>query len=188
MESFDSQGNTQIPDQSVGAAAPAPVIQEMTEVTVENKPSGAYGRFAANILDAICIGLASLPVIAIFELALYGKLSIEGQVLDQLKNNTIVQILAIIGFFGYYLWFNVNKGATPGKSSYKLTIVRYGTLEKIGYGRALVREFGKLINHVPFLGICYFLINSIIILFTKQKRPIYDLIAGTQVIKKPISG
>lgn len=170
MDNFNNQNNTfQSPNtiQSIETIQTTPVTTESLPIAAEVKPSSAYGRFAANFLDGIYLGFAAIPVIIIFELLLNGSLSIEEQVINELKNNIFMQIIGIVGIFIYYLGFNVNKGATPGKLSYGLKIVKFGTTEKMGYGRALVRELAKLIAYIPFLGIVFSIINIIIILFSK---------------------
>ena len=193
MEDFNNQNPINQENISVQQLNPTPtpvnnpvVSQPMvsqTPVTPEIKPSSTYARWASNLLDGIYLGLISIPIFIVFELLINGGLSIDNKVINELENNAYLQIIVLIGLFTYSVGFNVNKGATPGKSSYGLQIVKYGTMEKMGYGRAFVRELLKLVSYIPVLGTIYFIINVIIILFSKQKRTIYDLIVGTQVIK-----
>lgn len=152
-------------------------------ITTEMMPAGNYARWASNLLDGIYVGLLSIVVFIIFELIYYRALSIDRKTIDMLENNTYLQLTLMIGYFVYHVWFNVKKGATPGKSGYGLKIVKFGSGEYMSYGRAIIREFLKLLSYVPVYGTIYFIINALIILFTKQKRTIYDLIVGTQVVK-----
>jgi|GEM_PF-5073989 len=162
-------------------------IENQNTVTTPSSPEvfpgGNYARWASNLLDGIYLSLMALPIFAVFELITDGRLSIEKQAMDRLENNLFLQLFLMIGYLGYYIWFNVKRGATPGRSSYGLKIVRHGSGEYMGFGRAFVREILKLLSYIPLYGTIYFIVNMIIILFTKQKRTIYDLIVDTQVVK-----
>ena len=172
----DNQNQTNI-------TPPPPPTEISQSIHEEVNPGSAYSRWASSLLDSIYLGLGAIPVFIIFELLLNGKLSIEKEVINQLENNTVLQIFGIIALFTYVVGFNVKKGATLGKAGYHLKIVKYGTMEYMSYGRAFARELLKIISYIPVIGTVYFIINAIMIMFTKQKRPIYDLIAGTQVVK-----
>jgi uncharacterized RDD family membrane protein YckC len=178
MDDFNNQNQTQVDNSVVSEQTTS-----QTSVMPEIKPSSSYARWASNLLDAIYISLIGIVILFIFKFLTSGSLSINSIDINEFENNVYLQIIALIVILTCSVGFNVKKGATPGKSGYGLQIVKYGTMEKMGYGRAIARELLKLVSYIPLFGTIYFIINVIIILFSKQKRTIYDLIVGTQVIK-----
>jgi len=85
----------------------------------------------------------------------------------------LFSLTGIILFFSYFYYFNV-KGQTPGKRILGLKIVsRSGVSPRPP--QALTRSFGLFFS-------CLFFPGFLLILFTKEKRALHDLLAGTYVV------
>lgn len=78
----------------------------------------------------------------------------------------------------YLLLFWSFKSTTPGKSICGLRIIREDNVSPLGFGKAILRLIGYIISGF----ILY--IGFIMIAFTKRKRGLHDMIAGTMVIRK----
>jgi len=89
-------------------------------------------------------------------------------------------VLVIVAIFavslGYFPWFWVKGGATPGMRIFNLKVVRDRDGGPIGWGEAFLRLFGFWVSSLVFyLGFAWILID-------KRRRGWHDLIAGTCVI------
>ena len=78
--------------------------------------------------------------------------------------------------------------ATVGKRVLGLHVVDVNG-KRVTFGRASVRfAGGRLLMHVPVVGVYYFLIDCIAAGVTSRKRAIHDLVAGCQVLRKNDNG
>lgn len=79
---------------------------------------------------------------------------------------------------GYFIFFQIQHGATPGKMLLGLRVVGHADLEAPSNRSIFMREtLGRLASIFSLIG--YFLP-----LFNKDKRALHDLIAGTRVIRE----
>ncbi|PIZ47877.1 hypothetical protein COY29_04610 [Candidatus Woesebacteria bacterium CG_4_10_14_0_2_um_filter_39_14] len=171
---------SQIPAASVSLES-----QSLATSAMEIKPGGAWARFWAAVVDSLVLGVLFIPIVIVFELLSSGQISFSPEVRSNLENNTTLGIIAILLILAYYIGFTAQRGATPAKKLYKLKVVKYKNKEKVSYRQAIIREVLKLILFsIPILGALFYLINGLFIVFSKQKRGIHDLIAGTQVIRE----
>jgi uncharacterized RDD family membrane protein YckC len=142
------------------------------------KPAGAWPRFWANFIDSMVL---SLPIVIVaFGWSLITKNNIT---LGNIENNNIFTIILLICYFPYYIYLTSAKGTTVGKDAYGLKVVKYGTQENLTYARVTLREllkFGLMI--IPFVGGLFYVVNGLIVLFSKQKRGIHDTVANSQVL------
>jgi len=99
-----------------------------------------------------------------------------------------ITLLPMIGFwfFGgmmllswfYFAGFESSKRqATLGKQILKVKVVDLNG-NRIGFGRATLRYFGKLLSRLTFF------IGFLMIAFTKKKQALHDKVASTLIIKK----
>ncbi len=121
--------------------------------------AGFWMRFLASIVDAIILGVVTVPV---------------GLLVDNLAARILLQTLinAI-----YTLGFWLGRGATPGKMAMSMEIVMADGRPLTGEA-AVLRYVGYFAN-VLTLGIGYLMIA-----FTPEKRGLHDYIAGTVVIRR----
>ena len=92
-----------------------------------------WQRFGAALLDGILLGVVN----GILDLALKDAGSALG---------------FLIGIC-YFTYFEGTTGITPGKNAAGIRVADVATGEPIGYGRALLRYFARLLSAIPlFLG------------------------------------
>ncbi len=154
-------------------AAPAQAW-EAPEAEAGPAPGYAFGgageRLVAYIVDALIItGLLILVGLAGLLLAF------------------VLPILALLVWFlgglavglGYFPYFWVKSGQTPGLRMFQMRVVRDQDGGPIGVGSALLRLFGLYVldGLVLYLGFIWIFID-------KRKRCWHDLIAGTVVVKR----
>jgi uncharacterized RDD family membrane protein YckC len=59
---------------------------------------------------------------------------------------------------------------------------------RVTFARATARFFcGRLLAHIPFVGIYYFLIDCLCMLFTSSKQAVHDMLAGCIVLRETAS-
>ena len=154
---------------------------------VEVKPAGAWSRFWAFVIDGIVFGPFALFVILLLAAISGSPFSFKGNVLGNIESHPISSttgLLLLPLYLSYFVYLTYKKGATIGKSVYGLRVVRYKTNENISLGQTIIREIFKVLYLIPLLGGLLYFIVGIIIIFSKEKRSIPDILAKTQVLKE----
>jgi uncharacterized RDD family membrane protein YckC len=92
----------------------------------------------------------------------------------------ILSSLAIVAVaIGYFPYFWVNGGQTPGMSIMKIKVVRDADGGPITWGPAILRWIGFYVSHLVFyLGFIWIFID-------KRRRGWMDLLGGTVVVAVP---
>jgi len=165
------------------------------------KPAGFWIRFFATLIDTVIWGIAMTvlgkvlnPILGIADLSPQQqeelqKLAATGGDPSAVLAKTFELYLENGIFVGtattmllaltVTVAFIVVKGGTPGKLALGLRIVLAGTKRNPGVFKALLREVpGRILSSLMFVG--YFFV-----IFRTDKRALHDLIAGTQVVRKP---
>ena len=119
--------------------------------------AGFWIRFVAWLIDAIILTIPNIIIGLVVESP--------GSILLQFA----IGIVYTIGFW-------TAEGATPGKMAMGLRITTVQG-EPVDFGKAVLRYIGYFVSGIT-LGIGYLMIA-----FTREKRGLHDLIAGTVVIK-----
>ena len=154
----------------------ATIIQPPTSVI----PAGAWGRLWATVIDSLYIAIISF--IMYVPLSVIPGPPVLG--LDHMMPDMKLGIIYLVINLIYSIYFNVNRGTTLGKDAYGFKVITYNSTNNINYPQALIREIIKTgIVLIPIVGSVVYLINGLVIVFSKQKRGIHDLIAKSQVIK-----
>ncbi|HJZ05464.1 hypothetical protein A2634_04315 [Candidatus Amesbacteria bacterium RIFCSPHIGHO2_01_FULL_48_32] len=145
----------------------------------EIKPGGAWARFWASIIDGMIFGIPAVVIVSIWYLITGIRIS-KGSI----ETNPVYTIIVLASYIIYYVYFTSKKGTTIGKDAYGLKVVKYHTDEKISYWRGIVRELTKVgILIIPIFGGLFYFVNSLVIIFSKQKRGLHDLAANSQVVR-----
>lgn len=161
-----------------------PGTQEQPARPIEIRLGGAWVRYWAMVIDSFIFGLPALLLAFLLSALMGSPISFEGNPIDNLENSAIYGITALFFYLIYYVYFTANKGATIGKDVYGLKVVKEGTNENISYLRAFAREMIKVgVLAIPFFGVLFYFVNSLVILFSPSKRGFHDRIAKTQVLK-----
>jgi uncharacterized RDD family membrane protein YckC len=120
-----------------------------------------WARFAAQVLDAIVIYLLTYACL--------------------LSGVGVVAIPILL--LGYFPFFWIRYGATPGMSVCGLRILRAVDGEAIDFSVAALRFLIFVLEIVTIVGLAGFLVAA----FEKRKRAVHDLIAGTIVVQAEIT-
>jgi len=122
--------------------------------------AGFWQRFGAAVLDTLILLVPSIILLVIF------------------KQGALYQALSTLMSLAYFTYFEGGPtGQTLGKKALGIRVYDFrGGGGSIGYGRGLLRQFGKYLSAIPlFLG--YFWM-----LWDKEKQCWQDKIAGSVVV------
>ena len=120
------------------SSAPAPGWeQQPAQSTYSGRGSGPragwWRRFAGAFLDGILVSIVNVVV-------------------TQVANSTVGCLAAIVVGNGYFEYFEGGPtGQTLGKKALGIRVIDANAGGSIGYGRALIRYFGRWISSIPLL-------------------------------------
>ena len=86
---------------------------------------------------------------------------------------TFITLLLILLMITFWVKFD---GATPGKKLMKIKVVNADTLQTIDYQQATKRFLGYILSSVIFL------LGFLMVLFTKRKQGLHDIVSKTIVV------
>ncbi len=160
-------------------------LKEGVNVSGDLRYAGFWIRAAAAIIDGIILWVVQIVVTTPFTLILSGMMGDINQMEDQNFENLGLfmglQFFLIFLQFGiaiaYETWFVGKYAATPGKMACKIKVIKSDG-EKVGYGLAFGRYFGKLVSSI-ILGIGFIMAG-----FDGQKRALHDHMCNTRVVYK----
>lgn len=149
--------------------------------------AGFWMRLVAAVIDGVLIGIVNLIILVPF-LGLVGltaaarasdvDMGSEGAgLMIALLSTYLISMLAVAvaGWLYFALMESSARGATLGKMALGLRVVDLNG-NRIGFGRATGRYFGKIISSaILFLG--YIMAG-----FTQQKQALHDIMAGCLVV------
>jgi len=134
--------------------------------------AGLKKRFLAFLIDwAILFG----GVMVIGLIVGFG-FAASGSDLDTVSQNSTNFFIGIIGWLYYAFMESSEKQATFGKAALGVKVTDYKG-ERITFGRATGRHFGKIISWFSFL------VGFIMIGFTEKKQGLHDILAKCLVVK-----
>jgi uncharacterized RDD family membrane protein YckC len=122
--------------------------------------AGFWRRFAAALIDGILIGIVS---------------AILGAATNATTGRAIGGLIGIV----YFVFLEgSSSGQTLGKRALGIRVYdfRGGTADGIGYGRAIIRYFGRIVSALPIL-LGYFWM-----LWDSEKQTWHDKFAGSVVV------
>jgi uncharacterized RDD family membrane protein YckC len=161
-----------VPPPPAAWQAPPPEESAGPAPGVEFAPHGA--RLISYILDSIILTIALIVFFVII-----------AAVIGAAGSQSVAAVgvgVMIIGFlvisFGYFPWFWMRGGQTPGMKPFALYVVDDRTGGRISGGQAVLRVLGYIVNSIAlYIGFAWILID-------KRRRGWHDLIASTVVIKR----
>jgi uncharacterized RDD family membrane protein YckC len=150
--------------------------------------AGFWMRLLAAIIDGVLLAIVNIIILVPF-LGLVGLTAAAhaadadldsggGGLMIALLSTYLISMLAVAvaGWLYFALMESSAKGATLGKIALGLRVVDLNG-NRIGFGRATGRYFGKLISGaILFLG-------YLMAAFTQQKQALHDIIAGCLVVR-----
>ena len=170
------------------ATAPTPTAPAPTVAAGEQLPpgldvhAGFWRRFAAYSLDSLILGI---PMLIVFGMLFYMNLraAFSGEAPGGLffLMTFLVYVGAIVGAWLYFAKFESGAGqATPGKRLMGLKVTN-DRGDRISFGRASGRFFGKIVtNLIPFA------IGWMLAGWTSRKQAIHDMMASTCVVFREV--
>jgi uncharacterized RDD family membrane protein YckC len=130
----------------------------------------------AYIIDGILVSVIVIGVTIALGILTAGLAAAGATPLALLSGLFIVVAIFVVSL-GYFPWFWVNGGATPGMRIFNLHLVRDRDGGPVGWGEAILRLIGLWISGAVFyLGFVWILID-------KRHRGWQDLIAGTLMVQ-----
>jgi uncharacterized RDD family membrane protein YckC len=152
---------------STGKLDTAYSIETPEGVSLELHPAGPVSRGGAWIVDALIRGL--LYTLLFFVLALTGATGIG-----------ILLVLFFLLEWFYPVYFEIAKGATPGKAAFGMQVV-HSNGTPVAWQASMIRNLLRAVDFLPFMygfGLTSMLLNS-------RFQRLGDLAAGTLVIYAP---
>jgi uncharacterized RDD family membrane protein YckC len=134
------------------------------------------GRLLAYVVDVILVSVL-VTVVTIALGIVVGALAIAGADALAALGGLLILIALLAVSLGYFPWFWVKGGATPGMRIFRLKVVRDRDGGPLGWGEAFLRLFGFWVSSLVFyLGFAWILID-------KRRRGWHDIIAGTVMVQ-----
>jgi len=152
--------------------------------------AGFWLRFVAHLIDSVIIGFgALLLIVPLFFLmggvAIIGSMPRHGEEPDPAVIGgflVLIFTLAGLGILAQWLYFayleSGEKQATWGKQAMNIYVTDLAG-NRLSFGRASLRYFGKIISGLIPLFIGYIMAG-----FTERKQALHDMIASTLVLRK----
>lgn len=166
---------------------------------VGSSRAGFWVRSGAGLIDLLILGVP----LAVFVSFLSVALGISNQFLDLapgMEPHEVLRrfgpqfIFASLAFFVLLSWlyfalFESSRWrATPGKRLLGLYVADERG-NPVNFWRATRRFLGgRLLVHVPYVGIYYFLVDCACVGLTPLKRAIHDVLAGCLVLREKAAG
>jgi uncharacterized RDD family membrane protein YckC len=141
--------------------------------------AGFGPRLLAYIIDAIIVGIVAtvIALIAVVPIvADRGSGATTGAA--GVAASSVIFLLLFVFTLGYFPFFWLRNGQTPGMKPFNLYVVRDRDGGKISGGQAVLRVIGMWVSSIPlYLGYIWIFIDS-------RRRGWHDLIAGTVMIER----
>jgi len=136
--------------------------------------AGFWNRLGAYFVDAFISGVAAAILGSVTGLSKGGAAGMELSPEHVIPGNLLALAVAWVYFAGFE---SSRWQATPGKRllGFKVTD---DLGQRIGFGRASGRFFGKLLSALPVLG------GFVLAAFTARKQALHDLLAATLVVDR----
>lgn len=164
------------PPQSTLRASSEWELPEELDSTSRHAFGGFAVRLAAYLIDWFVVVLV-LAIIFLVGSEITTLVDLGGDRNAAYAVAALTSLAALLVAFGYFPWFWVRSGQTPGMRLFALKVVRATDGGPVSAGVAMLRLVGYLISAAP-LGLGY-----IWIFIDKRKRGWHDLLAGTCVIR-----
>ncbi len=141
--------------------------------------AGFWRRCAAMAIDGVVLGIAMGAVQIVLGLGAAGVVGVSGDASGLMALFGTFMLLFAIVFLGQWLYFALfecgSRQATPGKMALGIKVTGENG-ERIGFGRASGRYFGKIISGMVFY------IGFLMAGFGERKQALHDMIANTFVV------
>jgi len=146
--------------------------------------AGFWRRCAAMLIDGLLLGVAMAVVQVVVGAGAIGAFASSGDSgAGLLALAGSMMLLFVIAFVGQWLYFALFESgamqATPGKRALGLKVVD-DEGERIGFGRASGRFFGKIVSGAVLY------IGFLMVGFSERKQALHDMMANTLVVFREV--
>jgi len=158
--------------------APSPYRPPAARVARETEPgedlayAGFWARFGAAVLDGFVLAVPAFLVIGVLAATI-------GRAGDPTVTVLLVYVVPILASWLYFAGMESGaRGATLGKRAFHLQVLSAEGHERIGFGRASARFFGR------YLSMLVLYVGYLMQPFTARKQALHDLLSGTVVVSR----
>jgi len=139
-------------------------------------------RIVAVIIDTIILVIITVLIAIPFGLtsALFGMMADVTGVMNLWSNAAIWSMFTLINaiiWLLYFTYFEGTTGQTPGKRAMNIKVVKENG-KKVNFTDAFIRSILRIVD-----GIAFYILGLIIIVVTKKKQRLGDILARTVVVK-----
>lgn len=151
---------------------PAARVARETETGEDFAYAGFWVRFGAAVVDAFVLGVPAF-------LAAGALVAVIGAAADPALLVLTVYVVPILASWLYFAGMESGaRSATLGKRAFHLQVLSADRQERIGFGRASARFFGR------YLSMLVLYIGYLMQPFTARRQALHDLVAGTVVVSR----
>lgn len=135
--------------------------------------AGFWKRFAAALIDGIILGIGNTLISVAFGVGVVSSSDADNKAMGLVGGG-----IGLVLGWTYFAWMESSPSqATLGKMALSIKVTDLNG-NRIGFGRATGRHFGKIISAIVLL------IGYIIAAFTEKKQALHDMMAGCLVVNK----
>lgn len=131
------------------------VVSTSDTETSQEKPGGVRLRFSAYFFDNLIV---SAPIVLIWGLLVILTESYYG--FSGTTTNIMLTLIYFSVVTGYFVYFDMSKGATPGKRIYGLKVIDINSKQNLNFKNATIRKLvARVVGYIPLIGIIFSVIN-----------------------------
>ncbi|HET7727028.1 MAG TPA: RDD family protein [Candidatus Limnocylindrales bacterium] len=166
------------PPPSSPSAPRPPAAWEAPVEEVGPAPGVRFADHGARLLSYLLDSLILTVVIVAFAVVVGVIIAASGSQAAAVSLTIVLVLGVIVLSIGYFPWFWMRGGQTPGMRPFRLYVVRDRDGGPVSGGAAALRLLGYVVNSFAlYIGFAWILID-------KRRRGWHDLIAGTVVIQR----
>lgn len=143
--------------------------------------SGADVRVTGRRVLAIIVDGILFFVLSFLMSLLFGTTQAEGGTVGFSLTGLPALVYSLIVLL-YFILLEGATGQTVGKMLLGIKVVREGTTDSPGYGKAVIRTLLRIVDSFPF--VAPYLVGFVVVLISGKNQRIGDMAAGTLVIRK----
>jgi uncharacterized RDD family membrane protein YckC len=143
--------------------------------------AGFWIRVAANLIDSVIMMAVFCPLGVILVVVSAATGADENSAPAALANLSLNLASTVVEWLYCSLLESSSWQGTVGKKPLGLKVTDLNG-NRIGLGKATGRHFGKILSSL----ICF--VGLIMVAFTEKKQGLHDILAGTLVVKGPLTG
>lgn len=139
-------------------------------------PGVRFADHGARLLSYLLDSVILTVVIVLFAIVVFAIIAVSGSEAAAVSLTIVLVVGVLVVSIGYFPWFWMRGGQTPGMKPFRLYVVRDRDGGPVSGSAAALRLLGYFVNSFTlYIGFAWILID-------RRRRGWHDLIAGTVVI------